>query len=202
MKHISKVILLFLFFSQINHAQNTFIEIGFGVGNVIGKKHTLGKAEFHLNILKSLSLGEIGFDFSTGGNFIPGNRKTLEDNIETLSPNDSRFISLSFFYRLLIKKHFFIEPRIGYASLYSFVHTDDTTRINQGNLTTGIGIGAHIDDFTISFRYQHLGNTPNYEGIKNTTIIKSNSEFLGLVLLRISYRINLDTIFGKKKSTP
>lgn len=172
--------------------------MGAGVGNVVGKEHTLGKSELHFNLLKSYKFGQLGLDFSTGGNFIPGTRAIMDGNIETISPNDTGFGSISILYRLLIKKHWFIEPRLGYASLHSFVHTDDKTKIKQSNFTAGIGVGATIKKFSLSFRYQHYGVTSEYEGIKNTTVLKSNSEPVELVLLRLSYRFGLDNLFKKK----
>ncbi|MCK8481508.1 hypothetical protein [Psychroserpens algicola] len=180
---------------QFIHAQDTFMEVGVGIGNVIGNKNTRGKGEFHLNIMKSYPFGQIGLDFLTGGNFIPGSTNTGDENIEILSSNDFKFGAITFFYRLPIKKHLFVEPRFGYSSLFSFVHTDDETKINQSNFTAGIGIGGHINNFTLSLRYQYLGVTPNYEGTDNTITVKSNSESLGLLLFRISYRFNLKKIF-------
>lgn len=188
-------LVLFLLKIELINAQNTFMEIGVGIGNVIGNKNARGKGELHFNIIKSYSFGELGLDFSTGGNFIPGITSIEDENIETLSSNDFKFTTLIVFYRLLITEHLFVESRLGYSSLFSFVHTDDKTKLSQPNFTAGIGIGGHINNFTLSLRYQYLGVTPNYEGTKNMTIVRSNSESLGLLLFRISYRFDLQNLF-------
>lgn len=193
-KYLLLLVLLLLKIELIN-AQDTFMEIGVGIGNVFGNKNARGKGELHFNIIKSYQFGQIGLDISTGGNFIPGITSIEDENIETLSSNDFKFTTLMGFYRLPIKQHLFVEARLGYSSLFSFVHTDDTTKISQSNFTAGIGIGRHINNFTLSLRYQYLGVTPNYEGSRNMTIVKSNSESLGLLLFRISYRFDLKNLF-------
>ncbi len=184
---------------QNNYAQNIDLEIGAAIGNVIDEEHSLGKGEIFFSVLKSYNFGDIGIDFSTGGNFIPGTRSIMEENIETLSQNDSKFLGVAILYRHTIKKHFFIEPRVGYASLYSFVHTDNTRRISQSNFTAGFGVGGKIERFTVSLRYQYYGKTANFEGLKDNTIIRSNSRSLGLILLRFSYRFRLGNLFSKKQ---
>ena len=191
------LLLLFLLLLKIEliNAQDTFMEVGVGIGNVIGNKNVRGKGEVHFNIIKPYKFGELGVDFSFGGNFIPGITSIENENIETLSSNDFKFITLMVFYRLPIKKHLFIESRFGYSSLFSFVHTDDKNKISQSNFTAGIGVGLHVNNFTLSLRYQYLGVTPDYEGTRNMTIIKSNSVSLGLLLFRISYRFNLQNLF-------
>ncbi|WP_282042626.1 hypothetical protein [Winogradskyella flava] len=188
-------LVLFLLQIEFINAQDTFTEIGVGIGNIIGNRNARGKGELHFNIIKSYQFGQLGLDMSTGGNFIPGITSIEDENIETLSSNDFKFTTLMVFYRLPIKKHFFIESRFGYSSLFAFVHTDDKTKISRPNFTTGIGIGAHTNNFVLSLRYQYLGVTPNYEGTKNMTIVRSNSESLGLLLFRISYRFDLKYLF-------
>lgn len=193
-KYLLFLVLLLLKIELIN-AQDSYMEVGLGIGNVIGNRNARGKGELHFNIIKSYQFGQLGLDISTGGNFIPGITSIEDENIETLSSNDFKFTTLMVFYRLPIKKHFFIESRFGYSSLFAFVHTDDKTKISQPNFTAGIGIGGHINNFTLSLRYQYLGVTPNYEGTKNMTIVRSNSESLGLLLFRISYRFVLQNLF-------
>ncbi len=184
---------------QNNYAQNIDLEVGAAIGNVIDEEHTLAKGEIFFSVLKSYNFGDIGIDFSTGGNFIPGTRSIMEENIETLSPNDSKFWGIAILYRHTVKKHFFVEPRVGYASLYSYVHTDNTRRISQPNFTAGFGVGGKIERFTVSLRYQYYGKTANFEGLKGNTIVRSNSRSLGLILLRFSYRFGLGNLFSKKQ---
>tara|TARA_R110002049_G_scaffold293198_1_gene478070 strand:- start:152 stop:751 length:600 start_codon:yes stop_codon:yes gene_type:complete len=188
------ILVLFLLKIELINAQDTFMEIGAGIANVIGNKNARGKGELHFNIIRSYQFGQLGLDFSTGGNFIPGITNTEEENIETLSSNDFKFTTLTVLYRLPIKQLLFVESRLGYSSLFSFVHTDDKTKISHPNFTAGIGIGGHINNFTLSLRYQYLGVTPNYEGTKNMTIVRSNSKSLGLLLFRISYRFDLKNL--------
>uniref|UniRef100_A0A7S2PRS6 Outer membrane protein beta-barrel domain-containing protein n=1 Tax=Leptocylindrus danicus TaxID=163516 RepID=A0A7S2PRS6_9STRA len=177
-------------------ALNIFSEVGFGVGNVLGEEHPKGRAELHLNVLKSYNFGELGLDFSTGGNFIPGTTTGSENNVETLSPNDAKFYSITAFYRLRISKDIFLEPRAGYSSLYHSVLVDDKRTINASNVSYGLGVGTTIaNKFSVSLRYQHLGNTPEYTGTQDMTTIISNAEPMDVVLLRVSYRFNWNTIF-------
>jgi hypothetical protein len=177
-------------------AQDVFTEAGVGLGNIIGEEHPKGKAEIYINVLKSYNFGEIGLDISTGGNFIPGNSSGIEDNIETLSPNDAKFTSISAFYRLPLIKDIFVEPRFGYSSLFYYIHADNERKINKSNITYGLGIGTTLfENLSLSLRYQNFGNTPNYEGTKETTTIISRSESLNLVLLRVAYRFNWNSIF-------
>ena len=175
-------------------AQSLQFETGVAIGNVT-TKHSLGKAELHFNLLKCYNFGQLGLDFATGGNFIPGERSTLEGNTETLSPNDSKFSSINVLYRRPIKKAFFVEPRMGYASLFSFVHTDDSRKITQPNFTMGLGVGGYIGRFTFSLRYQYYGKTASYQGARDNTVVISNPESFDLVLLRMSYRFGLDRLF-------
>ena len=179
-------------------AQNIQIETGLAIGNVTAEKHSLGKGELHLSLLKSYDFGILGVDFATGGNFIPGDRSTFEGSTETLSPSDSKFSSITILYRLPLKKNIFVEPRIGYASLFSLVHTDDQRKISQPNFSAGLGLGGYVKRFTFSFRYQYYGHTDDYQGTRDGTTVISNAEPFGLVLLRISYRFGLDKLFKKK----
>lgn len=189
------VLVLCVFKIQPISAQDKFIEVGLGIGNVTGNRNARGKGELHFNIIKSYKFGQLGLDVSIGGNFIPGTTNTTDENIEILSSNDFKFTTITVLYRLPIKSHLFVEPRFGYSSLFSFVHTDGKTKITRPNFTIGIGIGTHLNNFTLSLRYQYLGVTPDYSGIKNETIVNSNSESLALLLFRISYRFNLKNIF-------
>lgn len=190
-------IVISLVLIQSSVAQGVVAEVGVGIGNVAGKKHNLGKAEVHLSVFKSFQFGQLGLDFATGGNFIPGTRSTVTANSETLSPNDSQFGSISILYRLPIKKYLFIEPRLGYTSLFAYVHTDDKTSISQPNFSAGVAFGGTIKEITLSLRYQYYGSTASYEGFKDSVMVKSNSEPLSLVLFRVSYRFGLGDLFGK-----
>ncbi|MEO1260509.1 MAG: hypothetical protein AAFZ15_17060 [Bacteroidota bacterium] len=198
-KYLLLVFFYFLLF-QKSTAQDFFMEAGIGIGNITGKEHKLGKSEIHLNIFRSFKFGQLGLDFSTGGNFIPGESTTTEPGVEVLSAADSKFSSVVLLYRLPIKNHFFIEPRLGYASLSAFVHTDDKTKINESNLSAGIGFGGTIKKLTLSLRYQYLGKTAEYEGSKDSIVVKSFSEQVSLVLLRISYCFDLNSIFKKNNN--
>ena len=70
-----------LFFIRYSDAQNISMEIGAAIGNVTNQKHSLGKGEVHFSILKSYSFGQLGLDFSTGSNFIPGNKSIVGSNL-------------------------------------------------------------------------------------------------------------------------
>lgn len=195
--------LIIILFCSIHYsnAQDLFTEVGLGIGNVVGEEHREGKAEIYINVLKSYKFGEIGLDFSTGGNFISGNFKPggnsdIENNIETLSSKDAKFNSITVFYRLPIFKKIYFEPRLGYSTLYNWVHTDNERKINKSNISYGLGVVTTLfDNLSLSLRYQHLGNTADYEGNRDLTTIISKSEPLKLVLLRVAYRFNWDTIF-------
>lgn len=195
LKHISTIVFCLLFVQNC-FSQNFFIEGGAGVGNILGQENRRGKSEAHLTLIKPLDFGEIGVDFSTGGNFIPLNENLVENNIEVVSPNDTKFNSAVLLYRLPINKYFFVEPRLGYTSLSALVHTDDRTKIKQGNLTTGFGLGARLsDNVLVSLRYQFYGNTLEYEGFKSdsNTVVKSISEPISMILLRGTLRFGLGT---------
>jgi len=171
------------------------MEVGVGIGKIVGNKNAQVKGELHFNIIKSYKFGQLGIDFSTGGSFIPEFKENGDETIKILSSNDFKFGSITMLYRLPIKKYMFVESRFGYSTLFSFVHTDDKTKITQPNFTIGIGIGGNINKFTLSLRYQYLGVTPDYEGTSYTTIVKSNSKSLALVLFGISYRFGFNNIF-------
>lgn len=185
--------LLLLAFSQICHSQNLFIEGGIGIGNIVGSSHHLGKSEIHLNIIQSFNFGQLGIDFSSGGNFIPLGDDDNGPGIRMLVPNDTRFNSIVLLYRLPIKKHFFIEPRVGYASLSAFVHTDDQSKIQRSNLTAGFGFGGILGRFSLSLRYQYFGKTQDYEGRISAAnvVVRSVAEPVSIVLLRMSYRFKI-----------
>jgi len=202
LKNKSKCFLFFVllvFKIQFIHAQDTFMKVGVGIGNVVGNKHSLDKGELHFNIIKSYKFRQLGLDLSTGGNFILGSRSTEDENTEMLSSNDFKFGSITILCRLPIKKYLFVELRFGYSSLFSFIHTDDKTKISQPNFTVGVGIGGSINKFTLCLRYQYLGVTPDYNRTRNTTIVKSKSESLALVLFRVSYRFKLNNLSSKKR---
>ncbi len=184
-------LLTFFFSTQYGKTQHLFAEVGAGVGNVVEEEHTLGKGELYFNLLTSFKFGQIGLDFATGGNLIPGERTSQEGDIEILSPNDARFGTISLLYRLPIGKHLFIEPRSGYSVLSYFVHTDNDTKIKQQNLSYGLGVGAVLQDrLSVSLRYERLGLTPAYEGTKDRTTVISNAEPVNLLLFRMGYRFS------------
>ena len=202
MSRVSTLLMLCLVMQVLTiQAQHLQLETGVGIGNVTGGKHSLGKGELHLTFLKCYDFGQLGMDFATGGNFIPGERSIMEGNTETLSPNDSKFSSISILYRMPVERQFFVEPRIGYSSLFYFVHTNDRRKIKQPNFTAGLGIGAYAKRFTFSFRYQYYGKTEEYQGTRDGTTVISNAESFDLLLLRISYRFGLDRIFKKDWSS-
>ncbi|MEM6629059.1 MAG: hypothetical protein AAF694_05280, partial [Bacteroidota bacterium] len=91
-------------------------------------------------------------------------------------------------------------PRIGYASLSAFVHTDDKTKIRAPNLTAGMGVGINIKSVSLSIRYQYYGQTQQYEGFSSfsNVIVKSTSKSISMILLRISYQLDLGKLFRKK----
>jgi hypothetical protein len=178
------------------NAQDSYTEVGFGAGSAVGEGGSKVKAEIYINILKSYKFGEIGLDFSTGGNLRPGTSNDIENNIETLSSNDAKFNAITVFYRLPIFKKIYFETRLGYSSLFYWIHADNERKISESNFSYGLGFGTTLsNNISISLRYQHLGKTPDYEGNKDLTTIISKSEPLKLVLLRVAYRFNWDTIF-------
>jgi len=61
-------------------------------------------------------------------------------------------------------------------------------------------VGGTLSTISLSLRYQYLGKTADFEGVKDTGILRSNSEPVSLVLFRLSYRIGLDKYFKNKKS--
>lgn len=194
------MLLVILLFSRLHlQAQKIFTELGFGIGNILGEEHTLGKGEIYLNIFKTFKFGTLGLDFTTGGNLIPGTRSTLAEDTEILSPNDTRFASIMIPYRYAITKNIFIEPRLGFASLSYFVHTDEDIKINRQNFSLGIGLGATLfDNLSFTIRYQHLGLTPEYQGSRDGTNVLSNAASVDLILFRMAYRINWDKLFNTK----
>jgi hypothetical protein len=178
------------------NAQSSYTEIGLGFGNVVGEEHRNGKAEIHINFLKPFKFGEIGLEISTGGNLIPGSDRGIENNIENLSSNDAKFNSITAFYRFPIIKKIYLETRLGYSSLFYWIHADNERKISKSNISYGLGVGATLfNNLSLSLRYQNLGNTPDYEGNKDLTTIISKSKPLKLVLLRVAYRFNWDSIF-------
>lgn len=185
---------------QTCYSQNLLVEGGVGIGNIVGREHRLGKAEAHLAIIKSFNFGELGLDFSSGGNFIPLGDSESEAGMEIISPNDSKFSAIALLYRIPIEEIVFVEPRIGYASLSAFVHTDDKTKIRAPNLTAGMGVGINIKSVSLSIRYQYYGQTQQYEGFSSfsNVIVKSTSESISMILLRISYQLDLGKLFRKK----
>jgi hypothetical protein len=182
-------------FGMKGQAQDTYVELGLGVGNVVGEEHGLGKGELHVSLFKPFSFGDVGLDLAVGGNLIPGERGLSTINSETLSPNDTRFGTIMLAYRLPVKEFLFIEPRLGYASLNAFVHTDNERKISQPNLSTGIGIGGTVHGLNISLRYQYLGKTAAYQGSRGPTLVISNPENVSLILLRFSCRVNVKDLF-------
>lgn len=183
---------------QFNQAQDLFVEAGLGMGRVMDKEHIFGKGELHANVISPFRFGELGLDVSFGGNFIPNNTTVIHDNIEMLSSNDSKFWAISIVYRVPVVNQFFVESRFGYSNLFSYVHTDDRTKVFQSNFTLGVGLGRKFNKIMISLRYQYFGRTPEYSGFRNSIKVISNSERLSLVLLGVSYRFTLNNIFRRR----
>ncbi|MEM1322463.1 MAG: hypothetical protein AAGG75_19525 [Bacteroidota bacterium] len=182
---------LFLLFSHHSEAQQYAIEGGVGIGGIAGKKHDLGKAEIYASLLRRFTFGDLGLDFATGGNFIPGTRSTEEPGTEILSPNDTRFGAIALLYRRYFGDHFFVEPRMGYTSLSAFIHTDDQRKIDRSNLSAGFGIGGTSEYVNLSLRYQYLGRTSDYRGLKDGILVESVASPVSVILLRISFRFQL-----------
>lgn len=172
-------------------AQKNSMEIGVGIGNVTNGEHRLGKAEVHFGIFRDLSFGQLGLDFSSGGNFIPGESGLSENNKDILSPKDSRFSSIALLYRIPVHGPLFVEPRLGYASLSAFVHADDQQKIRRANFSAGLGFGASLGGLRLSLRYQHLGNTADFSGFRGSTEVISPSAPVPILLLRMSYSFRL-----------
>lgn len=194
--NLTPLIIMLLCTIQYCSSQDLFTEVGLGLGTVAGKEHPKGRAEIYINILKSYKFGEIGLEFATGGNFVPGTSISTKNNIETLSSNDAKFNSIAAFYRLPILKKIYFEPRLGYSKLFYWVHADNERKINKSNVSYGLGVGGTFsENSSLSLSYQNLGNTPGYEGSKNFTTIISRSKSLKLVLLRVAYRFNWATRF-------
>ncbi len=191
MRWILPTVIMILILPFCSFTQKHSIEIGIGIGNVAKRDHRLGKAEAHFSLLQTFEFGKLGLDFVSGANFIPGESSLLEDNIETISAKDSRFSSLSLLYRVPLQKHIFVEPRLGYASLSTFVHTDDLRKLRQPNFSAGLGLGLSLGDLRIAIRYQYLGKTANYSGFRGATEVISLAEPVAVLLLRTSYSFNL-----------
>lgn len=173
-------------------------EVGAGIGNILGDEHKLGKAEIHFNVLKEYPFGKLGVDFALGGNFIPGDNTILENDVEILASNDSQFGTIALFYRLPIGKHLFLEPRLGYSSLFANVFFEsERRRIREPNFTAGFGIGGTFQNVTLSLRYQNLGKTAAFNETVNTTTIQSNSDSVSVILLRLSYGFDVSKLFKK-----
>jgi len=194
MKESNKVIpiIILLMFSLSSMAQESYLEGGFGIGNVLGSTHRSGKAELHIGVFKGFPFGELGLDLSGGGNFIPGTNSIEEPGVEILSPNDVKFASVMLLYRFPLIKNIFIEPRLGYTALNVFVHTTDITKLRQDNISAGIGIGVSLDKIALSLRYQYNGETSDYEGLRDAGTVKSFSEPVSMILLRMSYHLELN----------
>jgi|TARA_B110000908_G_C10147342_1_gene399674 hypothetical protein len=187
-----------LFFSiQYSTAQGFYSEVGLGLGNVVVEKHSVGKAELYFNVLKSYKLGEIWRNWIRSfywRRFHSGGREIIEGDTETLSPNDAQFNSAAIFYRLPIKRKIYLETRLGYSSLSYYIHADDKRKISESNISYGLGIGiTRFENISLSFRYQHFGNTSACEGTKDSRVIISNSKPLKLVLFRAAYRFSWNT---------
>ncbi|MBX2872499.1 MAG: hypothetical protein KTR30_10380 [Saprospiraceae bacterium] len=172
-------------------AQKNAVEIGVGIGNLVEGEHRLGKAEVHFSLFRAFQFGELGLDFASGGNFIPGESGITEDNSDILSSKDSRFSSIALLYRIPFQKHLFVEPRLGYSSLSAFIHTDDRRKLRQPNFSAGLGLGASLGNLSLSLRYQYLGKTADFTGFRGSTEVISVSEPVSLLLFRTSYRFNL-----------
>lgn len=172
-------------------AQKNSVEIGVGIGNITKGKHRLGKAEAHFSLFRDLEFGQLGVDFAAGGNFIPGESGISEDNKDILSPKDARFSSISLLYRIPVHGPLFVEPRLGYASLSAFVHTDDQRKIRQANFSAGLGLGASLGGLHLSLRYQHLGKTADFRGFRGSTEVISQSTPISILLLSMSYSFRL-----------
>lgn len=183
--------LLVLGFPLHSSAQKNAVELGIGIGNVAKRDHRLGKAEAHFSVFRTLNFGVLGLDFASGGNLIPGESSISEDNREIISSKDAHFGSITALYRLPLHKHFFVEPRLGYATLSAFIHTDERRKLRQANLSAGLGLGASFGGLSLSFRYQYLGKTATYTGFRGSTEVLSAAEPISLLLLRTSYRFSL-----------
>ena len=79
---LSLLVLFSMLQIAISNAQQYTAEVGIGLGNVVGSKHYLGKAELHLNVLKSFSFGQFGIDLATDRNFIAGERSMQNEAIQ------------------------------------------------------------------------------------------------------------------------
>lgn len=182
-------LLLLTFFTVVGTAQEYFIEGGFGIGNVAGGNHRLGKSELHISFHKRFKYGILGIDFASGGNFIPLESGSVVDDPDIISPKDSRFGTILFTYRVPIQRQFFIEPRLGYASLRAYVHTDDRRQLKQPNFSSGIGLGTSFENLTMTLRYQYFGKTAEYAGIRGQTEVISLGEPVSMILFRVGFRI-------------
>lgn len=184
-------ILIFTLLAVTGSSQPYFAEGGIGIGNVAEGKHHLGKSEIYFSLYKTFTFGKLGLDFASGGNFIPGETGSLVDNPEIISPNDSRFGTILLIYRASLKKQVFIEPRLGYASLRAYVHTDDRAQLKQPNLSLGLGLGTSFDNVTLSLRYQYFGKTAEYTGARGQVEVQSLAKPISMILFRAGFRLGL-----------
>ncbi len=198
-------IFLLFFISAWNiSAQDFIIEIGGGIGNVIDKEHRQGKGQIHLSGIYKLSeKSDMGIDLATGGDLFFGDDPVNDMDQEIISPYGTRFESIMLLFRYfpLGKRVFFLESRAGYSSLNLFVHTDDTRKIAEPNLSLAFGPGAIFnDEITCSLRYQYYGKTARFQGFRDTTEVISNSAHIHIIMLHLAWRINLTDLF--RRPTP
>ncbi len=191
------LLLLLVILSFHGTGQNLFLEGGIGFGNIAGEEHRQGKGEVFLTVFRKFESGQFGLDITSGGNIIPGTNTIQEPGREFLSANDTRFTVISLLYRKNFLKYFFFEPRLGYANLNAFVHTDDRRKIARPNVSTGIGLGGSIDDFTMTFRFQYLGRTAEYQSTIGTSQLISRPGNVSVFLIRLGYLLDLDSVFQK-----
>lgn len=188
-------ILLCCLSSLIVDAQSTSIEAGVGIGNITGTEHTLGKGEVHLSLFQQFRFGALGLDFSTGGNFIPGERSTKLPELSIINPNDTKFNALHLLYRLPLFKGSFLEPRIGYSSLYTFTHSMEKNKVSQGNWSAGLGIGTFVDRVNFNLRYQYYGQTADFMGTNERGEIQMEARNISMIILGINIRWDIDNFF-------
>ena len=180
-------------------AQELYLEGGAGFGNIPGESHRQGKGELFIGVYKPFGFGTLGFDLAGGGNLIPTSNEIDELDRDIIAANDTRFTTVSLLYRRSLFKHLFIEPRMGFSTLSAYVHADEQSRISSSNVTAGLGIGGRVEYFTLSLRYQYLGKTADFRGIRDDRLVIAPSEHISVILIRVGYRFDLSHLFEQKK---
>ncbi len=200
MKRRYLLILIGLFMTFFTQAQNLNLDIGVGLGSTLINGENRAKGEFSFAFLRTQKFGTLGVEFAFGANLNPyGKLDIIEVTSFDLQITDNNYNSIQLLYRYPIATVFSVEPRIGYAELRRFVTTENgQEKLSSSNFSWGLGIVTTIQRLSIVLRYQNMGRTATYEGFYGPTLVQQDKASYSVILLKMSYRIGLDTLFKKK----